>query len=70
MQTPYLWSVQLCDKTGRTEKGLTEEQLQANQATHKVVKVDVEVLAVAGHDYLMQGVVEREACQHAKCDKQ
>lgn len=56
-------------KTGGTEKELTEEQLQANQAAHKVVKVDVEVLAVAGHDYLMQRVVEREACQHATCDQ-
>lgn len=68
-QTPSLWSEWLRDKTGRTEKGLTEEQFQANQAAHKVVKVDVEVLAVAGHDDLMQRVVEREACQHARCDK-
>lgn len=46
---------------------LTEEELQANEAAHKVVKVNAEVrFTVAGHDDLMQGVVEREACPNAK----
>ena len=51
----------VCNKTGGTEKELTEKQLQANQAAHKVVKVHVEVMAVAGYDYLIQRVVEKPA---------
>lgn len=46
---------------------LTEEELQTNKAAHKVVEVNAEVrFAIASHDDLMQGVVEREACPNAK----
>lgn len=40
---------------------LTEHVLQTEQATHKVVKVDGEVLlTVASHNRLMQWVVQAE----------
>lgn len=43
-------------------RGLTEHVLQTDQAGHKVVKVDGEVLlAIASHDGLMQRVVQAEA---------
>lgn len=46
---------------------LTEEELQTNEAAHKVVKVNAEVwFTVAGDDDLMQGVVEREAWPNVK----
>lgn len=42
-------------------RGLTEHVLQTDQAGHKVVKVDGEVLlAIASHDGLMQRVVQAE----------
>lgn len=51
----------------RSVTELTKEELQSNEAAHKVVKVNAEVrFTVAGHDDLMQGVVEREACPNAK----
>lgn len=48
--------VQMCE--------LTEHHLQSHQTAHKVVEVDGHVsVRVAGHQQLVDGVVEGEACR-------